>query len=90
MEALVAPREDKTKDLILTGRRLNEIQMLRWEDGDQSVTEKKPPRLKDRRPNCAAVEDLVSVLTVLPRKDDSSSVIVGKISGTHLTDIRKP
>ena len=76
--------------LMLTGCRLNEIQTLRWEDVDLEVAEL---RLRDSKTGARMVplsNAAVTVLSSLPRPEDSPWVIAGKNPGAHLTDIQKP
>ncbi len=76
--------------LMLTGCRLGEIQMLRWEDVDLEAAEL---RLRDSKTGARMVPlsaAAVDVLSALPRREDNPWVITGRKPGAHLTDVQHP
>ena len=76
--------------LMLTGCRRNEIVELRWEDVDLEAGEL---RLADGKTGARLVPlsaPAVTVLSVLPRVEDSPWVIPGGKPGRHLADLQPP
>ena len=74
--------------LLLTGCRLSEIQMLRWDDVKDDCIE-----LPDAKTGGRAVPlgpEARAVLARLPRVDGNPWVIAGKRPGTHFTDLQRP
>ena len=83
-------RVDRSILLILTGCRLSENQKLRWEYVDLNAGEL---RLRDAKTDGRAVPlapSAVRLLADLPRHADNPWVIVGKMPGSHLTDLQHP
>ena len=76
--------------LMLTGCRLNEIQMLRWENVDLNAAELRLPDSKTGARMVPLSRAAASVLNALPRSDDNPWVIAGKKPGSHLTDLQHP
>ena len=74
--------------LLLTGCRLSEIQFLRWEYVKDDYIElpgaKAGGRVVPLGPEARAI------LAGLPGQDDNPWVIVGKLPGSHITDLQKP
>ena len=74
--------------LLLTGCRMSEIRDLRWEymKGDciELPDAKTGGRVVPLGPEARAV------LAALPREDGNPWVIVGKLPGSHLTDLQRP
>ena len=74
--------------LLLTGCRLSEIRDLEWdhvkEDHIQLPDSKTGKRIVPLGPEARAV------LAAIPRQDDNPWVIVGRMPGTHLTDLQRP
>ena len=74
--------------LLLTGCRLSEIQLLRWEHVKDDCIElpgaKTGGRVVPLGPEARAV------LANLPREEDNPWVITGRLPGSHLTDLQKP
>ena len=74
--------------LLLTGCRLSEIQMLRWEHVKSDCIElpdsKTGGRLVPLGPEARAL------LEALPRDEDNPWVIAGRLPGSHLTDLQRP
>jgi integrase len=76
--------------LLLTGRRLSEIQTLEWRDVD---LEQKELRLPDSMTGAKTVhlgEAVVALLEAWPRVNGNPYVIVGKREKAHLTDLQHP
>ena len=76
--------------LMLTGCRLGEIQMLRWEDVDLEAPDL---RLRDSKTGARMVPlsaAAVGVLSALPRLKDNPWVITGRKPGAYLTDVQHP
>ena len=74
--------------LLLTGCRLSEIQLLRWEHVKDDCIE-----LPDAKTGGRVVPlgpEARAVLAALPREDDNPWVIAGRLPGSHLTDLQKP
>lgn len=74
--------------LLLTGCRLSEIQLLRWEYVRNDCIE-----LPDAKTGGRVVPlgpEARAVLAALPREEDNPWVISGKKPGTHLTDLQRP
>ena len=76
--------------LMLTGCRLSEIQMLRWEHVDLETGELHLPDTKTGSRIVPLAPAAVRVLAALPRDSENSWVISGKKAGSHLTDLRHP
>ena len=76
--------------LMLTGRRLSEIQTLRWEDVNLEAAE---IGLRDGKTGARMVPlsgAAVSVLSALPRPENNPWVIFGRKPGANLTDLHHP
>ena len=74
--------------LLLTGCRLSEIQLLRWEYVKDDCIE-----LPDAKTGGRVVPlgpEARAVLADLPREEDNPWVITGRLPGSHLTDLQKP
>ncbi len=74
--------------LLLTGCRLSEIQLLRWEYVKDDCIE-----LPDAKTGGRVVPlgpEARAVLGNLPREEDNPWVITGRLPGSHLTDLQKP
>ena len=74
--------------LLLTGCRLSEIQLLRWEHVKDDCIE-----LPDAKTGGRVVPlgpEARAVLANLPREEDNPWVITGRLPGSHLTDLQKP
>ena len=74
--------------LLLTGCRLSEIQLLRWEYVKDDCIE-----LPDAKTGGRVVPlgpEARAVLANLPREEDNPWVITGRLPGSHLTDLQKP
>ena len=74
--------------LLLTGCRLSEIQLLRWEYVKDDCIE-----LRDAKTGGRVVPlgpEARAVLANLPREEDNPWVIAGRLPGSHLTDLQKP
>ena len=74
--------------LLLTGCRLSEIQTLRWEYVKDDCIE-----LPDTKTGGRVVPlgpEARAILASLPRQEDNSWVIAGRLPGTHLTDMQRP
>ena len=76
--------------LMLTGCRLSEIQKLRWEHVDLGAAELNLPDTKTGSRAVPLAPSAVRLLGSLPRDDDNPWVIVGRRTGTHLTDLQHP
>ena len=74
--------------LLLTGCRLSEIQFLRWEyvrdDCIELPDAKTGGRIVPLGPEARAV------LAALPREEDNPWVILGRLPGSHITDLQRP
>ena len=74
--------------LLLTGCRLSEIQLLRWDYVKDDCIE-----LPDAKTGGRVVPlgpEARAVLANLPRENGSPWVIAGRLPGTHLTDLQRP
>jgi integrase len=74
--------------LILTGCRLGEIQTLKWE-----YVQGNRLRLPDSKTGAKTVylgPPALAVLAAIGRVPDNPYVIVGKLPGSHLTDMQRP
>ena len=74
--------------LLLTGCRLSEIQLLRWEYVKDDCIE-----LPDSKTGGRVVPlgpEARAVLANLRREEDNPWVIAGRLPGSHLTDLQKP
>ena len=74
--------------LLLTGCRLSEIQLLRWEHVKDDCLE-----LPDSKTGGRVVPlgpDARAVLAGLRHQNDNPWVITGRLPGSHLTDLQKP
>ena len=76
--------------LMLTGCRLSEIQKLRWEYVDLNAGELRMPNTKTGGRAVPLAPSAVRRLADLPRDDKNPWVIVGKLPGSHLTDLQHP
>ena len=76
--------------LMLTGCRLSEIQKLRWEYVDLNAGELRLPDTKTGGRAVPLAPSAVRRLADLPRDDKNPWVIVGKLPGSHLTDLQHP
>ena len=74
--------------LLLTGCRLSEIQILHWEYVKEDCIE-----LPDAKTGGRVVPlgpEARAVLAALPREEDNPWVIVGRLPGSHITDLQRP
>lgn len=74
--------------LLLTGCRLREIQTLKWEYVQGSAIEL--PDSKTGAKRVALGRAALDVLAAIPRQPDNPHVIVGKLPGSHLSDLERP
>ena len=74
--------------LLLCSGRSSEIQLLRWEGVKVYCVEL--PDAKTRGRVVPLGPEGRTVLTNLPREDDNPWVIVGRLLGSHITNLRKP
>lgn len=76
------------KLLILTGCRLGEIQTLKWEYVQGNII-----ALPDSKTGAKKIligQAALDVLAAIPRIENNPYVIIGKLPGTHLTDLERP
>ena len=76
--------------LMLTGRRLSEVQKLRWEHVDLEAGELRLPDTKTGGRAVPLAPSAVRLLESLPRDDDNPWVIAGRKPGSYLTDLQHP
>lgn len=76
------------KLLILTGCRLNEIQILQWsflKSGSIELPDSKTGKRRIPLPPAAR-----AVIATLPRDPDNPFIIAGDVPGRHITDLQRP
>ncbi len=74
--------------LILTGCRLGEIQTLKWDYIQGNIL-----ALPDSKTGAKKIpigNEVLKVLDSVPRIENNPYVIIGKLPGTHLTDLERP
>ena len=76
--------------LMLTGCRLSEIQMLRWEHVDLEAGELNLPDTKTGGRAVPLAPSAVRLLADVSREEDNPWVIAGRKPGSHLTDLQHP
>lgn len=76
--------------LLLTGCRLSEIQTLEWTHVNLDENELNLPDSKTGAKTVHFGQAVYDLLTKLPRVEGNPYVIVGKVAGSHLTDLQKP
>ena len=76
--------------LMLTGCRLSEIQKLQWEHVDLDTGELRLPDTKTGAKVVHLGDPAIAVLRGIGRQKDNPWVIVGRKSGSHLTDLQHP
>jgi len=76
--------------LLLTGCRLGEIQRLKWSYVDLGASRIRLPDSKTGAKTVYLGAAVVELLRKLPEVDGNPYVIVGKLPGTHLTDLQHP
>ena len=76
------------KILIMTGARLGEILSAKWEWIDGDIL--KLPDSKTGAKDITLPSPVLDVLSLLPRLEGNPYIIVGKKSGQHMINLRKP
>ena len=76
--------------LMLTGCRLSEIKMLRWEHVDLEAGELRLPDSKTGAKTVHLGDPAVAVLRGIERRDGNPWVIAGRKPASHLTDLQHP
>lgn len=76
--------------LLLTGCRLSEIQKLQWRHADLDQAQINLPDSKTGKRAIHLGNAAVVLLANLPRVNGNPYVIIGKVSGQHLTDLQRP
>jgi integrase len=76
--------------LLLTGCRLSEIQKLEWKHVYLDEGELRLPDSKTGAKTIHLGAAAIALLRTLPRFEKNPFVIVGKNSGSHLTDLQRP
>lgn len=76
--------------LLLTGCRLGEIQMLKWNYVDFASGLLRLPDSKTGAKLVPIGNAAIEVLNSIPRIKNNPYVITGKVEGQHLTDMQKP
>tara|TARA_B100000989_G_scaffold289705_1_gene261925 strand:- start:348 stop:1475 length:1128 start_codon:yes stop_codon:yes gene_type:complete len=76
------------KILIMTGARLGEILSAKWEWIDGDIL--KLPDSKTGAKDITLPSPVLDILGALPRLEGNPHIIVGKINGQHMVNLRKP
>lgn len=76
--------------MLLTGARKGEVLSMQWEDIDMALGTWRIPKTKAGRPHYIPLpQQIIALLTSLPRMKDNPYVFVGAKSGNHIVDIKK-
>ena len=75
--------------LMVTGARLDEILTLKWEMVDWERSVAFLPESKTGKKPLHLVPAAIEILRAIPRVQDTPYVIVGRVQGAHLVNVRK-